>query len=61
MPAYFFSKNIRKKSIEIFKKVLDKMLFMWYNIYAIKRSPKGKDKRSTSWIRILNWKKKPAM
>ena len=41
MPAYFYRKNI-EKIYRNFRKPLDKMLFIWYNIYAIKKSPKGK-------------------
>ena len=32
MPAYFFSKKF-EKIYRIFRKPLDKMLFIWYNIY----------------------------
>ena len=43
MPAYFFQKNI-EKIYRNFQKVLDKMLFMWYNIYVIKRAQGAKIK-----------------
>ena len=32
MPAYFFSKKF-EKIYRNFRKPLDKMLFIWYNIY----------------------------
>lgn len=37
MPAYFSQKNF-EKIYRNFRKVLDKMLFIWYNIYVIKRA-----------------------
>ena len=40
MSAYFFQKNI-EKIYRNFQKVLDKMLFMWYNIYVNNTSPRG--------------------
>ena len=42
MPAYFFSKKI-EKIYRNFRKPLDKMLFMWYNIYVIKRAQRAKE------------------
>ena len=43
MPAYFYRKNI-EKIYRNFRKVLDKMLFIWYNIYVIKRAQGAKIK-----------------
>ena len=43
MPAYFYRKNI-EKIYRNFRKVLDKMLFIWYNIYVIKRAQRAKEK-----------------
>ena len=42
MPAYFFSKK-NQKIYKKFRKPLDKMLFMWYNIYVIKRAQRAKE------------------
>lgn len=43
MPAYFFSKKF-EKIYRNFRKPLDKMLFIWYNIYVIKRAQGAKEK-----------------
>lgn len=43
MPAYFYRKNI-EKIYRNFRKVLDKMLFIWYNIYVIKRAQRAMKK-----------------
>ena len=45
MPAYFFSKKIFEKIYRNFQKPLDKMLFIWYNIYIKGRADNPKNRR----------------
>lgn len=44
MPAYFYRKNI-EKIYRNFRKVLDKMLFLWYNIYIKGRADNPNNRR----------------
>lgn len=56
MPAYFFSqKNIEKNYI-FFQKPLDKMLFLWYNIYVIKRAQRAMKKRRKHHVQNHSYK-----
>ena len=52
MPAYFSRKNI-EKIYRNFRKVLDKMLFIWYNIYVIKRAQGAMKKGENTMYKII--------
>ena len=53
MPAYFYRKNI-EKIYRNFRKVLDKMLFIWYNIYIKGRADNPNNRRKDTKMTQTN-------
>ena len=59
MPAYFFSKEFEKIYIN-FRKPLDKLLFIWYNIYIeeeriTQRTAEGENTMKNTWKKIYGY------